>query len=69
MNTSIHVVGAVENVTEEVKSIFNNLIDVNEVILMVRTDSGCKTIKITDIIDIGVLETENVATRALQIIK
>lgn len=69
MDTSIHVVGAVENVTEEVKSIFNNLIDVNEVILMVRTDSGCKTIKITDIIDIGVLETENVATRALQIIK
>lgn len=69
MNTSIHVVGAVEDVTEEVKSIFNNLIDVNEVILMVRTDNGCKTIKITDIIDIGVLETEKVATRALQIIK
>lgn len=69
MNTSVHVVGTVSNITEEVKSIFNNLIDVNEVILMVRTDSGCKTIKITDIIDLGVLETETVATRALQIIK
>ncbi|WP_239740250.1 hypothetical protein P3U41_05365 [Mammaliicoccus sciuri] len=69
MDTSIHVVGAVENVTEEIKSIFNNLIDVNEVILMVRTDSDCKTIKITDIIDIGVLEPEKTATRALQIIK
>lgn len=69
MEISFNVTGAIENITEESKKALKDLIAFNDAILLLRGNNETLTIKITDIIDIGVLEEKVEMTRALQIIK
>lgn len=69
MEISFNVTGTIESVSEETKKALRDLIAFNEAVLMLRGNNESLTIKLTDIIDIGVLEEKVEMTRALQIVK
>ncbi len=68
METSFKVVGKIEKVTEEVVNAFNDLMNVNDLIIVLRTDEGSVSIKFTDINDIGIMENDNKINRALKLL-
>lgn len=67
METSFKVVGKIEQVTDEVINTFNDLMNVNDIIIMLRTNEGSVPIKITDINDISIME-ETKINRALKLL-
>lgn len=67
METSFKVVGKIEQVTDEVINTFNDLMNVNDLIIMLRTNEGSVSIKITDINDISIME-ETKINRALKLL-
>lgn len=69
MEISFNVTGTIESATEETKKALRDLLTFNDAILLLRGNNEALTIRITDIIDIGVLEEKIEMTRALQIIK
>lgn len=67
METNFKVVGKIEKVTDEVINTFNDLMNVNDLIIMLRTNEGSVSIKITDINDISIME-ETKINRALKLL-
>lgn len=67
METSFKIVGKIEQVTDEVINTFNDLMNVNDIIIMLRSNEGSVSIKITDINDISIME-ETKINRALKLL-
>ncbi|QYG29971.1 hypothetical protein K0O13_07630 [Mammaliicoccus sciuri] len=67
METSFKVVGKIEKVTDEVINTFNDLMNVNDIILVLRTNEDSVSIKITDINDISIIE-ETKINRSLKLL-
>ncbi|MEB6232634.1 hypothetical protein JTZ62_04315 [Mammaliicoccus sciuri] len=68
MEASLRVVGEVEELSGELIETFNDIMNVNDLIIVIRTNDKSLSLKITDINDIGIMEEGNKINRALKLL-
>ncbi|WP_204256801.1 hypothetical protein [Mammaliicoccus sciuri] len=68
MEASLKVVGKVEELSGELIETFNDIMNVNDLIIVIRTNDKSLSLKITDINDIGIMEEGNKINRALKLL-
>lgn len=68
MEASLRVVGKVEELSGELIETFNDIMNVNDLIIVIRTNDKSLSLKITDINDIGIMEEDNKINRALKLL-
>lgn len=68
MEASLRVVGEVEELSGELIETFNDIMNVNDLIIVIRTNDKSMSLKITDINDIGFIEEGNKINRALKLL-
>lgn len=68
MEASLRVVGEVEELSGELIETFNDIMNVNDLIIVIRTNDKSLSLKITDINDIGFIEEGNKINRALKLL-
>lgn len=68
MEASLRVVGEVEKLSGELIETFNDIMNVNDLIIVIRTNDKSLSLKITDINDIGIMEEEAKINRALKLL-
>lgn len=68
MEASLRVVGEVEELSGELIETFNDIMNVNDLIVVIRTNDKSLSLKFTDINDIGIMENENKINRALKLL-
>lgn len=68
MEASLRVVGEVEELSGELIETFNDIMNVNDLIIVIRTNDKSLSLKITDINDIGIMENDNKINRALKLL-
>lgn len=69
MNICFNVTGSIAHITDDKREALKDLLHYSNAVIMLRGEHETFTINIEDIIDISILETTVIATRALQIIK
>lgn len=68
MEASLKVVGKVEELSGELIETLNDIMNVNDLIIVIRTNDKSLSLKITDINDIGIMEEGNKINRALKLL-
>ena len=68
MEASLRVVGEVEELSGELIETFNDIMNVNDLIIVIRTNDKSLSLKITDINDIGIMEEGNKINRTLKLL-